>query len=495
MAQLRLKNTLLKVIPLVFIGAFFIFNTAWATTILSDDFEAYNTGQDLGGQGDWWCSAGHSYQPTISEDKAQSGVKSVKNKYVNAGGLASCGKTGNSPEEGSAQVWLYLINDNCQDVRFYLSNINVFLGLASDNGICKIRYFTPTTNYVFWEKFTNWEEWFSLSIAWKVIDSVKWFNFGYNNVWSDWIETEITINPDNVAVSYPYRESDGYIYFDTIKENPPPISGIEPILTPTTPPNCEKTVVDYSNISITGNITIPKDNLNTYDLLIVNFEDLSATGTIKYLNIDLPNLTANQSFNYSATTTLPVLKGYRITYTLFGYDTDGKVISENFACPCLPPFWCFDTLISAEFPLAPELLIQYGEYAEATSETCTSTNLMERLTCDIKNILQSLILPSQSKIGELKQNVGLIKQKFPMNYLMVASNFFSNVRSGVNSTSTISLKVFGQSGNLDFSIWDKTANIASTSQKFSDIFSGFFGLIFIGGFLTWAILFSKRIFK
>jgi hypothetical protein len=120
---------------------------------------------------------------------------------------------------------------------------------------------------------------------------------------------------------------------------------------------------------------------------------------------------------------------------------------------------------------------------------------MERLACEIKNILQGIFLPSQGKIGELKQNIGLLRQKFPMNYLSVASTFFSNVRAGINATSTISIKVLGQSGNLDFSVWDKTANIASTSQKFSDIFGGFFGLIFIGGFLTWAILFTKRIFK
>ena len=482
MAQLRLKNTLLKVIPLIFIGVFFIFNTAWASLTTFDDFENYDIGQ-LRYQDDWEGSGQTSFQ--VEANDVYEGFRAIRSPVYGAVNW----KQGEATTTNTINFYAKL--PGCNDINISLISgpvqtqvIGTYIALSG--GLCVATLYTsPPIVFSFASDYFN--TWRKISIDYRNGNEAR-IKIG-DEPYSDWE----TINYGSIDGILFYDWSAGQVIDDIILGTP--IIGIEPILTPTTPPNCEKTVVDYSNISITGNVSIPKDNLNTYDLLIVNFEDLSATGTIKYLNIDLPNLIANQDFNYSATTTLPVLKGYRITYTLFGYDSDGKVISESFACPCLPPFWCFDTLISTEFPLAPELLIQYGEYAEATSETCTSTNLMERLICDIKNILQSLILPSQSKIGELKQNVGLIKQKFPMNYLMVASNFFSNVRSGVNSTSTISLKVFGQSGNLDFSIWDKTANIASTSQKFSDIFSGFFGLIFIGGFLTWAILFSKRIFK
>jgi hypothetical protein len=135
------------------------------------------------------------------------------------------------------------------------------------------------------------------------------------------------------------------------------------------------------------------------------------------------------------------------------------------------------------------------EFKLPTPENCDILSGVEQWLCKIKNFLQSLFLPSQQKIAELTNAMKGLNQKFPSNYLGVAYDFFAGVKDSVNSTSTISFKILGKSGNVDFSVLNSTSTLAGSTQMLKDVFRGFFGFIFLTGFISYGINYGKRIFK
>lgn len=128
-------------------------------------------------------------------------------------------------------------------------------------------------------------------------------------------------------------------------------------------------------------------------------------------------------------------------------------------------------------------------------ESCEDLELLERLVCEIKNTMAGAFLPSQDKINDLKNDLNIIQQKFPFNYLNEASTFFTDLKAGTEATSTISFKLLDKPGVVNFSIWEKSVNLAGSTQTFADILKGLFSGFVLFAFIVWAIGFGKRIFK
>jgi hypothetical protein len=135
------------------------------------------------------------------------------------------------------------------------------------------------------------------------------------------------------------------------------------------------------------------------------------------------------------------------------------------------------------------------EFQLPTQENCDLLSGTDKWLCQIKNTLQNIFLPSQSKVAELVESMKALNQKFPSNYLSVAYDFFAGVRSGINSTSTISFKILGNTADVDFGVLkNSTTSIAGSTQSIDGLFKGFFSLICLAGFTGYAINFGKRIF-
>lgn len=139
--------------------------------------------------------------------------------------------------------------------------------------------------------------------------------------------------------------------------------------------------------------------------------------------------------------------------------------------------------ISAEYPTLPE------------EEDCSEMGLPDRLMCEIKNLFQGVYLFSPEKIEELSTNIDFLKERFPINYLSSASDFISDVRTQVNSSSSINFKILGQTGSVNLNFWNSTTSLGGTPQTFGTIFKGFFSIVFLGGFIAYAQDYGKRIFK
>jgi hypothetical protein len=134
-------------------------------------------------------------------------------------------------------------------------------------------------------------------------------------------------------------------------------------------------------------------------------------------------------------------------------------------------------------------------YEMPVEESCEGLGTVEKWLCEIKNLLKGIFLPSSEKTTELKNNMEQIKIKFPFNYLNLLNSFFTDVKNGVNSTSSIPFKILGQAGAVDLSFWERETIVGGISQKFSHIIYNFLTIFILFIFTFWIINFIKRIFK
>jgi hypothetical protein len=238
---------------------------------------------------------------------------------------------------------------------------------------------------------------------------------------------------------------------------------------------------------------VPNNTPYIWRYLRLNF--INETGEqykIKIFDFDLPNVKANQTYNFdyfldisSVLSTSTDLVSFSIE--AYGFSEEGEFQGDEFPQGCkiylglgaTPPFLVPQV---EEFPAQPEL------------EDCSQYNIPERWICEIKNALKSIFLPSNEKINELRKTMDLFKQKFPFNYINLFTNFYQDINNGINENSTISFKILGQSGNVNLAFWENQATIGGITQTFSHIIYNIFLFLFLFIFVLWLISYLKRIF-
>lgn len=460
-----------------FIAFFLVYATISIGAVLFvDDFEAYTLNQRIDNQGNWRAgSVLWDSKWFIRDYESRSGSQSVNFRIINEGGGSWIKRTEATTTE-TGLIAYYKFTGTCgSNEGFYLAVATEGLGYCStydydaENYILNTRY--PDN---FWHKVELIYDSYPEICKWKVD------NEGYTTTTPSPFPS--SVNEIRIgATGTGGWNSDCYLFIDDI--DIPKIKLVQPEY----PIDCERSVVDYNSIVVKGKIKIPIEDVNTYTGLWVNFEELGATSTTRYLFIDLGELKSGEEFNYNTTTTLPLASGYRVYYNLIGYDENGKAISNH--------HYCSPTFISQTLPLPPEFIEQIGFIEEIEYDECGSLSGAEKWLCEIKNVLKGIFVPSQQKIGELRQNIELLKQKFPINYVSLSKDFFDEVNEGINTTSTIQFKILGNTGNVDFSFWNTTSTIAGTIQQIGGIFNKFLTLIVLLIFIFWSINFIKRILR
>lgn len=498
---IRAIKTLLQFNLRVFFVILGISLFGWAGPSLAfiiEDFDDYTLGQRLNGIGYW----GTTTNP--AEVRSENYVSFPHSAFFDSDNARDYGKFD--------LPIIYRVNDIQFD--FVWENVDftydMVIGLSDDNlqAFAQLNCVTPITA-------TTSKIAIITSIGWKTLDFVIELGTWYDFVWEQELIDGLAyqrISIDGGLTFSPYyttwkgdvrnikritfmAQLDGLGYYDNIAI--PPIEGITSLLNPISPTNCERSIVNFDNVLLEGNISIPDDNNYTYDNLLVYFESAYTPATttaltISYFDIPLPNLTKNETFDYSATTTLSRNSPFwSIRYRLEGFDEWGKRFVDWYVPEQIP---C--NTILTELPEIPlEMLEEIGLFDLPELENCEGLEITERLLCEIKNTFSRIFLPSQGKVAELNQNIQLLKQKFPFNYLNISSIFYGDIKNEIQATSTIPFKILGNNGNVNFAVWENTANLAGSSQKLSSIFKGFFSFIFLAGFITWGISFGKRIFK
>lgn len=445
-----LKSSIIVVlwVALLFVGLFLFSNEVLGATIFEDDFESYTTGQDLGAQEDWTCGFSNAI---ITEDKAHSWLKSVRNKYHDNPAESVCFKDGLPvEEEGSQQIWFYLTSGFTEFVSFEIDNNEVGIGIEDD----LVKYLDPTYQWQTLTTFSEYDEWVSLAIEWRYsIHPSSEIRYSYNGGdWTDWAYYGATTNYQRVIISWPTQQEDAIFYFDTIEEVPPP---------------CEIGSCWACGI----------------------YDDCIEAGCFFYYSIyGAGGLWGGQ---YGGSCVEP-------------YDPDPEECGSFYKCQycnsqeTCEAEWCVwedrhglgEKCYMSEPVIPPEQV----EWEVPDLEECGELSGVEEWLCEIKNFIAGIFMPSQEKVNSLYHTIGAFKDKFPFNYAGSLNRFFNDIEESIDEEKGIPIKILGQEGNVDFTFWDKTTTIGGVEETFKNIWFDFTTLVVILGFFIWIISWIRRFF-
>jgi hypothetical protein len=135
-------------------------------------------------------------------------------------------------------------------------------------------------------------------------------------------------------------------------------------------------------------------------------------------------------------------------------------------------------------------------YPTIPQDDCSLVSGVENWLCNIKNFFSNIFYISPAKMEELNSSLDKMKDKFPYNYIAIDQDFFTDLKNGINPTSTISLTIMGNSQIINFGVLqNSTGTVAGTTQNTSNVLKNLFSIIILLGFLIYAINFGRRIFK
>jgi hypothetical protein len=505
----RKPKIALKIAIFSIIAIFFMFFKVEVFATTFEDFESYSLG-DLTTQSSW-LPFQTNYEVSVVNEKAYSGTKSVRAKTTGETYVYN-DTYFTSSTEGSIVFHVFVEHTDGNACGYWMYDIRAEKTLNNfgfkhyDNG-CVVQYSTGDGNGN--PTWTNYgalieNDWNTLTIEWELQEGYLFGRYKVNSgEYTSWALGSYGILYPYIHVVFlgPIYINGSNSYVDDIKDSYLPISGYHVSLELEKPIICQYNQVDLGAVEVKGRIDIPEDNLYTWDKLRFGFMNYNDNAYVQYFNATTTPLIAGEglAFDYTfeiSTSTSGACPSPNYPPCIlyfgmwaYGRDSEGRYYAEYY------PYGC-DTYVGDASEMGyigppPEEI--FPEYPEL--EECSGYELLERLICEIKNYLKSIFLPSSEKIQELKNTIDQFKQKFPFNYIAFLKDFHDDIKNGVNSTSTISFKVFGQSGDLDLSFWEKTASVGGITQTFSHIIKNLaiFSVLLV--FLGWAISFGRRIFR
>lgn len=265
---------------------------------------------------------------------------------------------------------------------------------------------------------------------------------------------------------------------------PPFVSGYDPIITPTDPLDGQTTVQDLTEFDLTGTIEIPTENPWIWHDLNVIFTKLNTTEVYRKI-IPLPDLIGGQDYTYSATSTLDNDFAYSVSYQLAGETTffTTAIFNHNVA----------NTYITYTAPITPSWTIA-DDWEIPTLDDCSALSGLDKIVCEIKNLLLGLVIPTQAKFDELINTFTAFQNIFPIPYLRSMQTFITTTNAGINESSGINFEIFGQAGMVDFSALSFPVILGALTINFNDLIKSFLSAVCLAAFVFWAFNFLNRIF-
>ena len=118
-----------------------------------------------------------------------------------------------------------------------------------------------------------------------------------------------------------------------------------------------------------------------------------------------------------------------------------------------------------------------------TPTDCDTFSGIDKILCNLGNIIQGLFLPSADKLVELQTTINNVSKVFPFNYLNVIAGVFSTQTITENS---LTLTIMGNTETINPSYFDIPL-IAGIKNGFT--------ILVILAFIFWAIGYIKHFFK
>ena len=118
-----------------------------------------------------------------------------------------------------------------------------------------------------------------------------------------------------------------------------------------------------------------------------------------------------------------------------------------------------------------------------TPTDCDSYSGIDKILCNLGNIIQGMFLPSTEKLTELQSSLNSVGNVFPFNYLRVIGNTFSNMTITQGS---LTMTMWGNTETINSAFWELP--IFENIRLFSTI-------LILLMFTFWAVGYIKHFFK
>jgi hypothetical protein len=210
--------------------------------------------------------------------------------------------------------------------------------------------------------------------------------------------------------------------------------------------------------------------------------------------IDIGELTSGQSYNYSATTTVPITSSgdnfFKVGYTLLGSPYGGSFLNP----PINEELLAFDnTWVKDSADDAPDYLITPSIKPDQPAlEDCSAYSGADKIFCEFRNFVVGAFLPSDSALNQIGATMSALQNKFPVNYARAVGDTFSDISENVNDGATISFNLLGASGAVDTSIF--TADLGA-GITIGDTIKTIITFLVLAVFYSWAVQYMHRILR
>ena len=402
-----------------------------------------------------------------------------------------------SPAVSEGEINFYFRGDidyyrnNPMRLEFYADGFFQFGVEFIDNssGGFNIRAYNKPTEVA---RVVNAREWYPVKIEF----TATHYRISSGEDFGNWLNRDvITGDIDKIRFASP-ASSRPVMWIDDIGGGaPPPISGYAPILTPTTPPRNTETIVDFdAGFEVAGTVQIPTSNNNIYTDLVLTFRAPDSFLPAETFVVDIGELTSGQSYNYSATTTVPITSSgdnfFKVGYTILGSPYGGSFANP----PISEELLAFDDTWVKDSPYgAPAYLITPSIKPDApTMEDCSGYSGIDKVMCEFRNFVAGAFLPSDSALNQIGATMSALQNKFPVNYAKAVGDTFSDISESVNDSATISFNLLGASGAVDTSIF--TAELGDGITMGGTI-KTIITLLVLTVFAFWAVGYMHRILR
>ena len=474
-----MKNKLKKIIFLIgfFLASFFVSQNVFAyTEICSEDFDSYNLDDTLGGKNGFY--AGSYYDTYISNDVFSSSPYSLKIQNANHRFYKDLTDDYTGLEEVYIEQDIYLTGEwsgvniaidngseffitfSTYDGAYYYNNASDTITIIDNNYNCS------DNDYC--------QNWFKLGLYFIFNNTTNTLSFSVyiDNVFID------TYNLENYTSNlYTFEEFgiyggistyiDNFVISDTL-----PSSSIDGLCGSANGSTFDWADFDNQDFCSAGDFYLLGDNGETIKYAC---QGLNGGTTQYYCSADYYYNGVCGSADKSSFSSLDVS---HTGLCSSGYVSEGSFLESGSGWT-----WVCTGSGSSSFCNATKSLISFPEMPEETD--CSSLTFPDNLLCNIENLLKTGFLPSASAINDLNNAVNQVQQKAPFNYLNIAIEKISNIKSNITQDS-ISISLMGNNSTL---------NINSFTSDFMPSVKGFFVLMISFGFIFWGIAYIKHFFK
>lgn len=459
LTQKPLFNAVLCVFVGVLLWSCPFFNSAKASESFSDNFEnGYSYGH-IQGQNGWtacaWTPSGTKWD--IVASPTHSGSYGVYLPFLNWWNLCMVDKstTGDAVPDGTSTIWFYTDGTGDENTASYTAteiSIRGFSGggaygtlyafLKKENWILKLSYYDYVTETFFYlSEDLPLDEWWSLTFEWSVPNDLWRIRFN-DNAFSEWIDSVSILGG---AKGYHIENQNLMLAFDDI--------GVAPAV-------CEIGGCQYCEI---------------YDTCV-------EAGCFWY-HADW-TLTPNEWCTEPPEEPAPEECGafYKCQYC----DQTGCEAQTGF-CD-----WTDIGFGDKCYMTEPEIPPEQGEWEAPELDECGALSGVELWLCNIKNFIAGIFMPTEAKVNEFYSTIGNFKTRFPFNYSRALATFFGDIKTSFATENEVSVKILGESGNVDFEFWSASTTIGGTAETFANVIKDISTFIIFLVLAVWIISLIRR---